>query len=85
MLLNNGLKDSSYVYYFFIITTPIKMDPKLRAPNIILKKQGKLFTLKGYQKSSLRPTYNTSIPESTLISHMKEIIRAIITSENRVK
>lgn len=32
------IKDSLKVHYFFIIIIPIKMDPKLRASNIILKR-----------------------------------------------
>lgn len=48
------------------------MEPKSRALKINLKNQGRYLSLQVViKKSSLRPTYNTSILENTLISHVQ--------------
>lgn len=66
-----------YLHTFFIIITLIRIDPYLRAPNIILKKLEKKFTLTGYLKSSLRPIYSASILKNIRISYMKRDYNSI--------
>lgn len=66
-----------YLHTFFIIITLIRIDPNLRAPNIILKKLEKKFTLTGYLKSSLRPIYSASILKNIRISYMKRDYNSI--------